>query len=397
MFEKSLVINCGSSSLKFAVYDLSDQKCMVKGVAEPLMGGSPKLSWKINGEKHETQLEEGADLKQALKTVASEVLRSITIDCIGHRVVHGAEEFQKPCVVTDAMLAQVEACNHLAPLHNPANLTGIRVAQEVFGDIPHVGVFDTAFHQSIPKHAFLYPIPYEYYENLGVRRYGFHGTSHNYVFNEAARLLGKPTEATSIISAHLGNGCSATAVNRGASVDTTMGLTPLEGLVMGTRSGDIDPSIHGFLCSQLGITIEEVDKILNKKSGLLGISGVSNDMRALFAGIADGNERCKLAFDVFVYRLAKSLGALRVALDACDAVVFTGGIGENNPSIRALVLERLAYLGIQVDEDANNNNGAATQGLISTQASSVKAYVIPTDEEYMIAKQTQETLQSSSL
>jgi acetate kinase len=394
MFEKSLVINCGSSSLKFAVYDLSNQMCLVKGVAEPLVGGSPKLRWKVDGKAHEIQLTEGADLKLALETVATKVLQDIHISCIGHRVVHGAEKFQKPCVITEAMLEQVEACNHLAPLHNPANLTGIRVAQEVFGAIPHVGVFDTAFHQSIPKEAFLYPIPYEYYEKLGVRRYGFHGTSHHYVFNKAAELLGKSPAETSILSAHLGNGCSATAIGNGASLDTSMGMTPLEGLVMGTRSGDVDPGLHGFLCKTLGLSIEEVDTILNKKSGLLGISGVSNDMRELFSAIEAGNERCRLALNIFIYRLAKSLAGLRVALDNCDALVFTGGIGENNASIRAQVIGKLAYMGIDLDAGANAKNGADTSGLISTKASAVKAFVIPTDEEYMIAKQTQETLQA---
>jgi acetate kinase len=262
----------------------------------------------------------------------------------------------------------------------------------VFGDIPHVGVFDTAFHQSIPKEAYLYALPYEFYKDLGVRRYGFHGTSHHYVYRELARRLGKPVEATAILSAHLGNGSSATAAEGGVSRDTTMGLTPLEGLVMGTRCGDIDPSIHGFLCREKGMTIEEVDNMLNKKSGLLGLSGVSNDMRELVAAAECGHERSQLALQVMEFRLAKALAALRTSLSRCDALVFTGGIGEHNPWLRAGVIKRLSFLGIEVDPDANSNHGRDTQGRISLQGSLVAAYVIPTNEELMIATETAETL-----
>lgn len=392
MSENTLVINCGSSSVKFAVFDTISGDCLIKGVAEPLTGGNPTLRWSNDEGKYSVALPFGADLTVALNTISEKILSDITIHSIGHRVVHGAEKFKGSALVDDAMIEQVEACNHLAPLHNPANLLGIRIAKQVFGDIPHVGVFDTAFHQSIPKEAYLYPIPYEYYTDLGVRRYGFHGTSHLYVYRQAALKLAKPVEETAIISVHLGNGCSATAAQGGESRDTTMGLTPLEGLVMGTRCGDIDPSIHGFLCREKGLTIDEVDSILNKKSGLLGISGVSNDMRDILEAIDQGNEQAKLALDIFIFRIAKSIAALRVSIDSCDAIVFTGGIGEHNPLIRQRVLDRLSYLGVEVDSTANEENGLDTEGLISKPGCTVAAYVIPTNEELMIAQETAETI-----
>lgn len=395
MSENTLVINCGSSSLKFAVFDTASHHCLLKGVAEPLGGVKPRLKWSRDGQTTEEYLHANASLEDALHAIAERLLADISIQSIGHRVVHGAEKFKASAVIDEAMIAQVEACNHLAPLHNPANLTGIRMAKKVFGDIPHVGVFDTAFHQSIPTEAYLYPLPYEFYEELGVRRYGFHGTSHHYVYREAARRLGKPIEATAILSAHLGNGSSATAAQGGKSMDTTMGLTPLEGLVMGTRCGDIDPSIHGFLCREKGFSIEQVDEILNKKSGLLGISGVSNDMRELVAAAENGHLRAQLALDVLVFRLAKSLAALRTSLDHCDAIVFTGGIGEHNPWLREAVLKRLSFLGVVVDTAANETHGCATDGCISTPMSQVGAFVIPTNEELMIAMETAETLRHS--
>ena len=392
MSENTLVINCGSSSLKFAVYDTLKNVCLVKGVAEPLGSQTPTLKWTIDDKTTQISLLEGADLEFALHEISDKLLADIPVNSIGHRVVHGAEKFKASAVIDDEMIAQVEACNHLAPLHNPANLTGIRIAQKVFGDIPHVGVFDTAFHQSISQEAYLYPLPYEFYEELGVRRYGFHGTSHRYVYLQAAERLGKSVEQTAILSAHLGNGSSATAAENGMSRDTTMGLTPLEGLVMGTRCGDIDPSIHGFLCKEKGYTIEEVDNILNKKSGLLGISGVSNDMRELTAAAEAGNERAQLALDILVFRLAKSLSGLRASLSYCDAIVFTGGIGEHNPWLREAVLRKLSYLGVEVDVEANNEHGKQTDGRISKVGSKLAAYVIPTNEELMIAKETADTL-----
>lgn len=395
MSENTLVINCGSSSLKFAVFDTTKNACLLKGVAEPLGSQAPTLKWTAGEETQTVNLPSGSDLEFALHEISKKILADIRIRSVGHRVVHGAEKFKASAVIDDEMIAQVEACNHLAPLHNPANLTGIRIAKKVFGDIPHVGVFDTAFHQSISREAYLYPLPYEFYEELGVRRYGFHGTSHRYVYLQAAERLGKPIEETAILSAHLGNGSSATAAEGGVSRDTTMGLTPLEGLVMGTRCGDIDPSIHGFLCREKGFTIEEVDNLLNKKSGLLGISGLSNDMRELTAAAQAGNDRAQLALDVLVFRLAKSLSGLRASLNHCDAIVFTGGIGEHNPWLREAVLKKLSFLGIEVDTEANDHHGEATNGRISTADSQVAAYVIPTNEELMIAKETAETLRQS--
>ncbi|MEQ9823794.1 MAG: acetate kinase [Puniceicoccaceae bacterium] len=394
MSENTLVINCGSSSLKFAVFDTARHDCLLKGVAEPLGGAKPRLKWTQDGRTVEDFLHAGATLEDALHAIAERLLAGIEIQSIGHRVVHGAEKFKASAVIDEAMMEQVEACNHLAPLHNPANLTGIRMARKVFGDIPHVGVFDTAFHQSIPREAYLYALPYEFYEELGVRRYGFHGTSHHYVYREAARRLGKPLQSTSILSAHLGNGSSATAAQAGKSMDTTMGLTPLEGLVMGTRCGDIDPSIHGFLCREKGYSIEEVDAILNKKSGLLGLSGLSNDMRELVDAAEKGHERSQIALDVLVFRLAKSLAALRTSLDHCDAIVFTGGIGEHNPWLREAVVRRLGFLGVQVDPVANATHGGESDGRISPPDSPVAVYVIPTNEELMIAMETAETLRA---
>ncbi|MBF0199155.1 MAG: acetate kinase, partial [Planctomycetes bacterium] len=333
-----------------------------------------------------------ADHAVALEVAAKQLLGGIEISSVGHRVVHGAEKFKSSALINQEMLTQVEACNHLAPLHNPANLLGIKVAKSVFPDIPHVGVFDTAFHQSIPKEAYLYPLPYSLYEEMGVRRYGFHGTSHHYIYREAAKCLNRSIEDTAIISVHLGNGCSATASEDGKSKDTTMGLTPLEGLVMGTRCGDIDPSIHGFLAKEKNMSIEEIDAMLNKKSGLLGISDLSNDMRTLYQAAEEGNERAQLAIDIFVFRLAKSIAALRASITNCQAIVFTGGIGENNFHIRKKTLERLSFLGLTVDEEANKNNGASTQGRISTEDSQLSALVIPTNEELMIAQETKATL-----
>lgn len=392
MSDNTLVINCGSSSLKFAVFDTIAGKCLIKGLAEPLCSKKPTLSWSTDQEKHKIDLPTGADLSLALETISEKLLANIEIEAIGHRVVHGAEKFKSSALIDDAMIAQVEACNHLAPLHNPANLLGIRIAKKIFKGVPHVGVFDTAFHQSIPEEAYIYPIPYKYYIELGVRRYGFHGTSHHYVYRQAARILGKSLKDTAVITVHLGNGCSATAAQGGESRDTTMGLTPLEGLVMGTRCGDIDPSLPGFLCREAGLKIEEVDEILNKKSGLLGISGISNDMREILDSVKKGDPRAKLAVKIFVFRLAKSIAALRVSLDDCDAIVFTGGIGENSAPIRKRVLDRLSHLGVKVDDEANDDNGRKTNGLISLPGGDTAAYVIPTNEELMIAQETAETI-----
>jgi len=389
-----LVINCGSSSLKFSLINESDKNTVLQGMAEKLESDAPAGYIKLAGQskKRALELAPGAGHAEVMRAIAaalaSDELADLKIDAIGHRAVHGAEKFKTATRINEEMIQVLEDCSHLAPLHNPVNLVGIRIAREVFADVPHVAVFDTAFYANIAKQAYLYPIPYEYYTDLGVRRYGFHGTSHKYVYQQAAKLLGKPLEETAIISAHLGNGCSATSSEGGQSVDTTMGLTPLEGLVMGTRSGDVDPSIPAFLAREKGLSIEEIDTIFSKKSGLLGISGISNDMRTLKQAAEEGNERAQLAIDIFDYRLAKSISALRATLSSMDALVFTGGIGENNASTRECTVKRLAHLGISIDPELNVNHGRDTGGRISPEDSPVAVLVIPTDEELMIAEET---------
>jgi len=304
---------------------------------------------------------------------------------VGHRVVHGAEYFRDSQVVTDDVLDKIEACSHLAPLHNPANVLGLRVARKVFPDLPHVVVFDTAFHQSMPPRAYLYAVPYELYTEYGVRRYGFHGSSHRFVVRQAASLLGRPLEETALVSAHLGNGCSAVSALGGRSVDTTMGLTPLEGLVMGTRSGDVDPSLHAYLAGRTGWDLERITTLFNKESGLLGLSGLSNDMRTLLDASAEGHERAQLAVEVFCYRLAKAVAAMAVPLGRLDALIFTGGIGEHAPGIRARVVELLGILGLELDADRNADHGRASGGRITGDRGPA-ALVVPTDEELMIAQ-----------
>jgi acetate kinase len=305
----------------------------------------------------------------------------------GHRVVHGGERFTSSIRVDDAVIAALRSFDHLAPLHNPANLAGIEAVRAALPGLPQVAVFDTAFHQTMPAHAFRYAVPEEWYVRHGVRRYGFHGTSHRFVSEQAASMLGRPLGELRLVTAHLGNGCSATAVRDGVSVDTTMGLTPLEGLVMGTRSGDIDPGLIGYLAGRTGMNIDEITQALNVDSGLQGLSGVGNDMRTVAEAAADGNERARLALDVFVYRLSKAIAALVVGLQRLDALVFTGGIGENSAVVRSLVLSRLGFLGLAEDVEANAEHGRNTGGRISL-GGPVLALVVPTDEELLIARDT---------
>lgn len=390
-----LVINCGSSSLKFSVIDTLTGKDLARGLFDKLGSDEPsyKLSSYLLAEDKRGMLPPKAAHEQSLDTLANFIGSDeiqLKIDAVGHRVVHGGERFTSACLMDEPALDAVKACSPLAPLHNPANLLGIQSASHHFPTLAQVGVFDTAFHQSLEPEAYLYAIPVELYEKHGVRRYGFHGSSHKYVMGEAARILGKTPEETSIITAHLGNGCSAAAIENGLCVDTTMGLTPLEGLVMGTRSGDIDPGIIFHLNRALGMSIEEIDTTLNKKSGLLGLSELSNDMRTLREASASGNPAAKRAVDIFTRRLAKSLAALRSTLKNCDAIVFTGGIGENDAKTRAETLARLQHLGILLDPEANANAGRANQGIISQANSPVKAIVIQTNEELMIARETEQ-------
>lgn len=387
-----LIINCGSSSVKFALIGVRGEVLILSGIAERL--GSPEagMTWKIGAERASRPLPD-ADLVTALHEMIGILPGDVQVVAVGHRVVHGAEEFSRSVRIETAVLAAIERCNDLAPLHNPANLAGIRAAQKVFPTIPQVAVFDTAFHQTLPERAYLYPVPYDWYQTDRVRRYGFHGTSHRFVASEAARRLGRPLESLGLITAHLGNGCSATAIEGGHSVDTTMGISPLEGLVMGTRSGDVDPSLHEYMAARRGWSLERIMRALNRESGLLGLSGVSNDMRTLVEAAATGNARAQLAIDVFSYRLAKSICGLSAALSRLDAIVFTGGIGEHSKVVRARTAEHLKVLGVALDPARNETNGAPPTGLISRDGT-LTCLVVPTNEELMIARETLSVLSS---
>lgn len=383
-----LVINCGSSSIKFALVNGRHESKLISGLAERLGTPESRLTWSTNGAKEAEAMpsaDHAAAMANILHLLEQKGLLDAPLLAVGHRVVHGGEAFTASTLIDAEVLAAIEACNHLAPLHNPANVTGIREAMRLFPDVPQVAVFDTAFHQTLPPHAYLYPVPYELYETYGVRRYGFHGTSHRFVAQKAAQMLDLPLTELNLITAHLGNGCSATAVHHGQSVDTTMGLTPLEGLMMGTRSGDVDPALHQFLQETAGYNLDKTTAMLNKQSGLLGVSGLSNDMRALTEAADEGHERAALAIELFCYRLAKTIAALAVPLGRVDALIFTGGIGENAANVRARTLHRLAILGYQVDETRNAANGRSSHGVITTPDTPI-ALVVPTDEEIMIAR-----------
>jgi len=381
-----LVINCGSSSVKFSLADPDSGDHLLSGLAENLGTPQSRLEWKgcATGEKKLGN----AGHREALLAVV-DLLQHLGLSCegVGHRVVHGGEHFSQSCRVDDDSIQALRAHSHLAPLHNPVNLLGIEAALEAFPDVPQVMVFDTAFHQTMPRRAFLYALPRHLYETHGIRRYGFHGTSHRYVAREAARKLDRPLEDLALVTAHLGNGCSAAAVLCGESVDTTMGLTPLEGLVMGTRSGDVDPSLHGFLCDTLDLSLDDVSNLLNKQSGLLGLSGRTNDMRQLLEAEADGDEWAHIAVEVFCYRLAKAVAGLVVAMGRLDALVFTGGIGENSIPVRERTLALLPFLGLHLDPDANPVHGRDTGGRI-TRDTAPCALVVNTDEEIVIARDT---------
>jgi acetate kinase len=382
-YEDVLVINCGSSSLKFAVIEARSGHVGHHGLAERL--GTADADWAIDGAPSE-KLPAGADHGAALDRILERV-SSDRVAAVGHRVVHGGERFSESVLLDDAQVAEIEACSPLAPLHNPANLLGIREARARFPQVPHVAVFDTAFHHGMPPKAFQYALPYELYERYGIRRYGFHGTSHRFVAEDAATRLGRPLAELSLITAHLGNGCSACAIRGGKSIDTTMGLTPLEGLVMGTRSGDVDPNLHDFLASQSGLDLSQITELLNKKSGLLGLSGESNDMRALLESRERGSTRAALAIDVFCHRLAKAVLGLCAGLERLDALVFTGGIGEHAAAIRAQTVSELRILDVQLDDALNTDHGRSANGRITRDGSGVLALVIPTNEELVIARE----------
>lgn len=389
-----LVINCGSSSLKFQLINSDSEDVLAKGLCERIGIDGRLVYQPANGEKETTE----ADMpthKQAIQMVLDALMNEKTgviksldeVDAVGHRVVHGGEKFASSVVINDEVLAAIEECNDLAPLHNPANLIGIRACQELMPKAPMVAVFDTAFHQTMPEKAYLYGLPYDYYEKYKVRRYGFHGTSHSFVSKHAAEFLGLDLNNSKIIVAHLGNGASISAVVNGKCVDTSMGLTPLEGLVMGTRSGDIDPAIMEFIAKKENLDIAGVMNVLNKKSGVEGLSGgLSSDFRDLEEGMESGNKLAGNAIEVFCYRVAKYIGSYVAAMNGVDAIAFTAGIGENAINVRTKVLEYLTYLGIEVDEAANNTRGEDT--VISTAASKVKVAIVPTNEELAICRET---------
>jgi acetate kinase len=378
--------------VKFALIGTRRETLILSGLAERLGSPQARMTWKAGDAKFTKELPD-ADLVVALHEMIGILPGNVRVVAVGHRVVHGAEAFSHSVRIDADVLAGIERCNDLAPLHNPANLAGIRAAQKVFPGIPQVAVFDTAFHSTLPPRAYLYAVPYDWYKTDGVRRYGFHGTSHRFVAGEAARRLGRPLEELGLITAHLGNGCSAAAVEGGHSVDTTMGISPLEGLVMGTRSGDIDPSLHEYMAARRGWNLARIMQSLNRESGLLGVSGVSNDMRTLVDAATGGNDRAQLAIDVFAYRLAKSVSGLSAALTRLDAIVFTGGIGEHSAYVRARTAEHLKVLGVDLDPALNERHGEPPTGRIS-RAGTRACLVVPTNEELMIARETLQVVQS---
>ena len=392
---KILVLNCGSSSIKYALYDMDTKTVMTSGGAERVGLDGAFVKVKLaNGEKRKV-MHDIPEHTEGVKFIFSllvdpeiGVIKDLKeIDAVGHRTVHSGEKFNKSVRLTEEVLKVYEECNDLAPLHNPANLKGIRAVQELMPEMPQVGVFDTAFHQTMPKEAFMYALPYELYEKYGVRRYGFHGTSHRYVSQRVCEFLGVKAEGKKIITCHIGNGASIAAVKDGKCVDTSMGLTPLEGLIMGTRSGDVDGGALTFIEKKLGLDADGLSDLLNKKSGMLGITGISSDMREIEKAFEEGNERAKLAFDMYFYRIRKYIGAYAAAMDGCDIIVFTAGVGENQPSLREEVCKKLTYLGVEIDVEKNKNL-RGKEALISTPESKVAVCVIPTDEELMIASDT---------
>jgi len=393
-----LVLNSGSSSVKFALLLPGTGERLMGGIGERL--GTPEALLRVQwfpAPATEERLPGGthrAVVARVLDHLAEAGHSDAELLGAGHRVVHGGEQFTSSILVDDAVIAALRSYSYLAPLHNPANLAGIEAVRGALPDLPQVAVFDTAFHQTMPPRAFRYAVPEEWYKRYGVRRYGFHGISHRFVSERAAAMLGRSPRELRLVTAHLGNGCSATAVRDGVSVDTTMGLTPLEGLVMGTRSGDVDPGLIGYLAGRTGMNVDELTQALNADSGLQGLSGVGNDMRAVVDSAADGNERAQLALDVFVHRLSKAIAALVVGLQRLDALVFTGGIGENSAVVRSLVLSRLGFLGLAEDAGANADHGRHTGGRVSL-AGPVLALVVPTDEEFLIARDTASVIAGS--
>lgn len=387
-----LVVNCGSSTLKFQLIDSETEQVKASGNCERI-GLDGRI--KYNAGSHKTELETSlpdhaiaiSKVFDLLTDKKNGVIGSLDeIHAIGHRLVHGGEKFSSSVVINEDIIKEIETCNDLAPLHNPANILGIRACQRAMPRIKHVAVFDTAFHQTMPAKAYLYALPKEYYSKYGVRRYGFHGTSHSFVSKRLAELAGLDYGNSKLIICHIGSGASVSAVKNGKSIDTSMGMTPLEGLVMGTRSGDIDPAIIEFICQKENISVNEMSMILNKKSGLLGLSGVSNDFRDIQEALENGNEDAANAYDVFIYRIIKYIGAYYMALGGADAIAFTAGIGENSSEVRKSIMEGLAAIGVEIDGEANKKRGEEV--LLSTPSSKVPVWSVPTNEELAIARET---------
>lgn len=393
---KILVINCGSSSLKYQLFDMTDESVLAKGIVERIGMTDAILNHKPTGKDKYRHVEAILEHTAAFKVVTNilvhpehGVLKDVReIEAVGHRVVHGGEKFSESTLLTDEVKEAITEYIELAPLHNPPNLKGITAAENVLSGVPQVCVFDTAFHATIPPHAYMYALPYTLYQRYRVRRYGFHGTSHKFVARRVAQLMQKDITDLKIITCHLGNGASITAVDRGKSVDTSMGFTPLEGLMMGTRSGDIDPAIIPFVMAKEELSLGEVDAMLNKHSGAMGVSGISSDMRDIEDAEAEGNERATLALGMYRYRILKYIGAYAAAMSGVDVIVFTAGIGENDPVSRAIIGKQLAFLGVEIDEERNNFRGKERE--ITTPTSKVKMWVVPTNEELMIARDTME-------
>ncbi len=398
---KILVINCGSSSLKYQLIDAQSEEVLAKGLCERIgIEGSMFTYQKTGCDKTVTQIDQPDHKKSisivldALTDKENGVIADLSeIGAVGHRLVHGGEEFASSTLITDEVIKVVESCNDLAPLHNPANIIGVNACRELMPETPMVGVFDTAFHQTMPPEAFIYGIPYEYYTKDKVRKYGFHGTSHAYVSKRTAEILGMDYDKAKIVVCHLGNGASICAVDGGKSVETSMGLTPLMGLVMGTRSGEIDPGVMEYLGKKENMSFEEIMTMLNKKSGVLGISGVSSDFRDVDIAVEDGNKQALLALQVFVHRVVSYIGAYIAVMNGVDAIVFTAGVGENDQKARAEIMKNFGYIGAYLDPEKNNMRGK--EAIISTDDSKVKVLVVPTNEELMIARDTKRIVEES--
>ena len=398
---KILVINAGSSSLKYQLIDMDTHDVLAKGLCERIGIEGSNLQHTNVAKDEKTKIEKpmkdhGDAIQMVIDALVDSEIGVIAsmdeIGAVGHRVVHGAEEFADSCMITEAVMKALEKCTPLAPLHNPPNIIGIEACKKIMPNVPMVGVFDTAFHQTMPPKAFMYALPYEYYENDGIRKYGFHGTSHKYVSQKAAEFLGKDASELKIVTCHLGNGSSISAVDGGKCVDTSMGFTPLDGVPMGTRTGSMDPAVVTYLIDQKGMSAKEVDSLMNKQSGVQGVSGVSSDFRDLSAASKDGNERATLALDMFTYQVKKLIGAYAAAMGGIDAVVFTAGVGENDAATRAKIVDGLDFMGIKIDPAKNAVRGTVD---ISADGASVKTLVIPTNEELMIAIDTKRLVEGN--